>query len=248
MNLRDLQQTFKRSILEECDDLVPQIKTFKDIDPAARLDVYRNTVFVSLKQVLVDHFPALTHLVDVKFMRFICHQFIKAHPPEKGWLIDYGAALPDFLTTHPACTDYPYLADVARLEWALHEVSHAADSTPVDVAHITEKTDILLVPSVRLVRAPYAIYHLWEAAMGMRSDIPNVTAAHNVLVYRTAGTGEPAMQLVSDATAAVLTALRNGESLHQALAVGFSVDEKLDTQRLLVALLEQELLMERKTS
>ena len=70
----------------------------------ARLDIYRNNVFVSLKQVLKDTFPVVCRLVDERFFVYATDEFIRANPPEQACLFAYGEPvrrLPGRVSTLP---------------------------------------------------------------------------------------------------------------------------------------------------
>jgi hypothetical protein len=51
-----------------------------------------------------------------------------AYPSKSGDLNEFGAELPLYLAMSESNTDYPYFADVARLEWQLHRSYYAANS------------------------------------------------------------------------------------------------------------------------
>jgi hypothetical protein len=99
-----------------------------------RFNVYRNNVLVSLTEALADTFPAIERLLGEDYFKALAKAFILDHPPRSPVLIWYGDAFADFLETFPPLAGYPYLADVARLEWAWLAAYHAADAEPLDPA------------------------------------------------------------------------------------------------------------------
>lgn len=52
-------------------------------------------------------------------------------------MVDFGE-FTDFIASTPLCVDYPYLSDVARLEWHMHREFHARDALPLDVRQLQE--------------------------------------------------------------------------------------------------------------
>jgi hypothetical protein len=58
------------------------------------------------------------------------------NPPREACLAHYGGALPDFIEKFPPAVGLPYLADVARLEWAINEAYHAPDDAALSSAEI----------------------------------------------------------------------------------------------------------------
>lgn len=99
-----------------------------------RFNVYRNNVVASLTEALADTFPAIERLLGEDYFKALAKAFVQEHPPRSPVLIWYGDAFAGFVDTFPPLADYPYLADVARLEWAWLTAYHAADAEPLDPA------------------------------------------------------------------------------------------------------------------
>ena len=64
-------------------------------------------------------FPVVCRLVDHPFFAYAAHEFLRDHPPRSRCLAEYGGGFPDFLAAFEPCSSLPYLADVARFEWAI---------------------------------------------------------------------------------------------------------------------------------
>jgi hypothetical protein len=137
--------------------------------PEARLQIYRHHILTSLTDVLQTTFPVICRLVDERFFRYAADAYIRQHPPTAPCLFEYGAHFPAFLAAFPPCLHLAYLADVARLEWALHVAWHTelrvpfdptelADLAPHDVAQLTFQFD----PSVMLLESPWPIDQIWR--------------------------------------------------------------------------------------
>src|SRR4051812_29625274 len=126
--LHETQTAFSRALLtQDCADLAPFI-----IEGAAeRLNIYRNTYKMALTNALRLCYPAVHRLVGEEFFAAVAQDFIAASPPCSASLDEYGAAFPDFLARIPSAAALPYLADVARLDWAVHRALHAADADPL---------------------------------------------------------------------------------------------------------------------
>ena len=138
-----------------------------------RFAVYRNNVAVGLTEALRAGFPVVETLVGERFFAAMAGVFLRQHPPQGRIMMLYGDALPGFIGQFPPVAAYPYLADVARLEQALRESYHAADSTPLpgaDLAALPEQAllaaRIRLAPALRLIRSPWPIHAIWAANGG----------------------------------------------------------------------------------
>lgn len=97
-----------------------------------RFNVYRNNVIVSLVEALGESFPAICSLLGDDYFKALARAFVVAHPPQSPVLMWYGDRFPDFIEAFPPLEAYPYLADVARVEWAWLQAYHAEDATPLD--------------------------------------------------------------------------------------------------------------------
>lgn len=135
-----------------------------------RFAIYRNNVAVGLTEALRAGFPVVEKLVGPRFFAAMAGVFLRQHPPQGRIMMLYGSALPRFLEQFPPVAAYPYLADVARLEQALRESYHAADSTALrgeDLAALPEPAllgaRLTLAPSLRLIRSPWPIQTIWQA-------------------------------------------------------------------------------------
>jgi hypothetical protein len=105
-------------------------------DLAQRFAVYRNNVTVGLVDALAARFPVIQRLVGVEFFRAVAREFARSHPPRSPLLFLWGEAFPDFLAALPSLADYPYMADVARIEVARGVAYHAADAMPLPVSDL----------------------------------------------------------------------------------------------------------------
>jgi Putative DNA-binding domain len=135
-----------------------------------RFSVYRNNVASSLTRALEAAFPTVRKLVGDEFFAAIAVVFLRSHPPTSRMLMLYGAEFPAFLEGFPPVGHLGYLPDVARLDQAMRESYHAADSAPLPGVEFQRLlgTDIAgmrlhLAPSLRLVRSSWPIVSIWAA-------------------------------------------------------------------------------------
>lgn len=139
-----------------------------------RFDIHRRHFIRSLTASLEKTYPGVVNLVDGRFFAFAADSFIRAHPPASPCLFEYGAALPDFLEVFPACASLPYLADVARMEWAMHRVFHSEDVG-----------DDALPASLCLFSSRWPVDAIWRVAMGRADGPVDMNAGKAwVLIYR----------------------------------------------------------------
>jgi hypothetical protein len=97
-------------------------------DAGPRFGVYRNTVAKGLADALAAQFPTVARVTGEAWMAEAARRFAAAHPPERPSLLAYGAAFPDWLAAQSAAADRPWLAGLARLDWARSLALFAPDA------------------------------------------------------------------------------------------------------------------------
>ncbi|MCB9947713.1 MAG: putative DNA-binding domain-containing protein [Rhodospirillaceae bacterium] len=244
--LRDFQRAFRRDLLGDGDGDLAAFTGMAPDQAARRMRIYRNNVQGSLAGVLASAFPVVERLVGKAFFRAAARAFVERHPPTVPQLSVYGADLPGFLAGFPPARTLPYLADVARLEWARIEAYFAGDAAPLDPAGLSsiDPADAAgltfrLHPAVRLVASPFPVQRIWQANQpdhGTVSKVDLQAGVERVLVFRPAMTvlahvlsagdfalvqGIAAGATLGSAAAAAIEA-EPGFSLQQALADHFS--------------------------
>ena len=174
LTLRELQSEFRRALLEG-DDGEPAGALGDEIvhdglTPEARLAIYRHHVRTTLTATLAGAYPAVARLVGDGFFAYAADTFVRRHPPDGPCLFEYGAGLADFLVSFPPCRELVYLADVARLEWAMHAALHAEDAPGIDLVSLGElsaeaiaSVTVRLHGSVTLLCSPWPVDRIWLA-------------------------------------------------------------------------------------
>ena len=133
-----------------------------------RFFVHRNNVKASLGAALAARFPVVLRLVGVEFFRAMAVVFVERHPPRSPVLAAYGAGFADFLDGFEPVADLPYLADVARLEWARHLAWHAADAPAISIEELTtvapnrlDSVRLRLHPAATVVVSIWPVISIW---------------------------------------------------------------------------------------
>jgi hypothetical protein len=170
ISLHELQEQFTASLFDtdiKADSLPlkPQLE-----DKDQRLNIYRNNVFHSLSMALADLYPVVEQLFGEDFFKACARSYLQDHPPHTAAMVDFGATFPGFIQDFAPLDPYPWLADVARVELAWHESYHAADTPPMDPNSLRDipaeqlsNSQLMMLPSVRLIRSAYPVYTIWQA-------------------------------------------------------------------------------------
>ncbi|HEY6511410.1 MAG TPA: hypothetical protein VI032_05495, partial [Burkholderiaceae bacterium] len=149
-------------------------------------------------------------------------------PPACGDLARYGDALPAALGDDPQLASEPYLADVARVDWAVHAIEHAADVTapPAELSLLAELDPSQLVlrlrPALTLVASRWPVVTIWHAHRCQGADrFAPVRQAFADGVAETALVARPqwraAVSALDEATGRFMLALQGDATLAAAL-------------------------------
>jgi hypothetical protein len=122
MSLARIQQEFLEALLGEA----------PLADPG--MAVYRENALAVRREALAAAHPVVRRLVGAAFFAEAATRFARAHPSTSGDLTPTAARPSPPSSRATPGADLPYLSDVARLEWAVHECGHAADGAPLDHA------------------------------------------------------------------------------------------------------------------
>lgn len=169
--LLELQRAMRASLVDRNDG--PASAMLAENVPADRLNVYRNTFVTGVTKALRLSYPAIHRLVGNDFFEGAARVFIAQHPPCAAYLDEYGADFPQFLRSFQPAAALEYLADVARLEWAVNRAIHAADIEPLDFKPLEalppeDQVRVCFVPhpSIALLCADYPVDVIWRGVLG----------------------------------------------------------------------------------
>src|SRR5579872_2355891 len=143
----------------------------RTVAPEDALQIYRNTFVSGAVRALSLSFPAVVRLTGDEFFSACAEQFVAASPPVSGCLDDYGAGFAEFVAGFEPLSALPYVADVAKLEWAVASALHAADMPVLDAAGFAaapiapERLILKPHPSLSLVRTQYPADAIWRAVL-----------------------------------------------------------------------------------
>lgn len=201
-------------------------------------------------------YPVLRALGGAPWFATLARDYGMAHPSRSPDLGRFGAQLPDFLAHWPHAAAHRYFADVARLEWLLHEAHGAADAVALTPAAARDAGAALggwrlrLHPAAAIHRSAWRTAAIWLAhaapAQHVRHALPAcVEGATVALVYRAGWV--PTVRETGAAEAAALDVLAGaasfGATLGDALGAALAADDGADPAALFTRWLADGLLV-----
>ncbi len=143
-----------------------------------RLSVYANGYLVRIAESLKETYEAVYHVAGQERFSELADAYARRYPSKSYNLNDAGRHFPEFLkdvTRHT--TPFPFLSDLARLEWCIWQAFHAFDETPLDPEKIKgisledwENCRIIFQPSAKLAALHWSVLNLWLA----RYQLPEI--------------------------------------------------------------------------
>jgi len=190
-----------------------------------RFAVHRATSTLGTIAALATRHPVLERLLGTETFATLARAFLAVDRPRSALLLGWGDGLPDFVAAHPDLADWPWLADVARLEVAWIRAHHAADATPLgltDLARLDAESlaacRIVLHPSLETLASPWPVATLWEAkgeAIDFAAEAERMVIVRpeaDVHVHRTSAAGLAFVEALA-AGADLTTAAGNAATL-----------------------------------
>lgn len=228
--LAGLQQAFGAALADPARlaGLAPQLKG----DPA-RLGIYRGNLAELWRRALASAYPLLRRQLGDAAFDALARAYGRAHPAQDPDLNRFGASLADFLDDAAR----PWLPDLARLEWAVHEAWYAPDVPALAgdgprsvLARLSparfEASRAILHPSLRLHASRWTTPALWLAAQAGDADAdadaagPRERASH-ALVLRPRW--QAIVRELGAAEHAALARLAHGEDFGAAFDAAFDL-------------------------
>jgi hypothetical protein len=221
------QDAFAAALAGESEALQP----WSDGGPG--LAVHRNTLAKGLADALAAQFPTVARAAGAAWMAEAACRFGREQPPEQPCLMSYGAGFADWLARQTVVAETPWLAGLARADWARGLALFAEDAPAMaagDLARLEAAAYGRLAPGLH--PAAQVLWFddgtpaLWAALQEAAPDRLELAAEPQGLLI-----ARPALalthRLLSPGGHALLAACARGESLAAAAAAALAAEPGL---------------------
>jgi hypothetical protein len=202
---------------------------------AARFARYRGNLTVTWDKVLSAAFPVLRQLVGAEFFSALSRAYGMAHPSQDADLNRFGASFASFLGRFEHVAAYPYMPDMARLEWTLHRSHYAPDAPVLDAAMLAAVTPaqfetlrVTMHPACTVLASSFAVAPLWLAHQDETSVPFPADLAEPSFALVTRARFKTELVALDAAHHAALAQLAAGGTMGEALDAAFELDEQFD--------------------
>lgn len=233
--LLDLQKAFAGYLSGDDGAELARIVRRDSISAAARLRIHRHHVQQSLASVLAATFPTVQSLVGDEFFAAMAKEFVAKDLPTQPVLAEYGAAFPDFVAGYAPARDLSYLADMARLDWALNVAFHSPEEPRLVAADLEGLPPdrmlgltLDLAPGAALVSSAFPIDRIWRASQPGTDGHQVDLGTGGVALLVTRRSDDAAFVILDAAEAAFVGAIFDCATLETAGQAAFAVEPAFD--------------------
>ncbi len=171
MDLAKLQQLFQQALItQQASVALQEIIVSGALSPKERLNIYRNSQQAILITALKQTYSVCLALVGEDCFHGLATRFIAQETQNPNNLQSYGARFAEFIETFSTTSKVPYLADVARLEWAILQASIGEDVSSMDFSRLAQISEsqqkdlcFYLPKHATLLTSDYPIDVIWQA-------------------------------------------------------------------------------------
>jgi hypothetical protein len=179
LNLRELQSRFFASIARvpggdsagRDPALVQLVEGRGQLEPKERIDIYARMYYARLLDVLREDFPRVAAILGGECFDGVVRAYLTRHPSTNPSLRHLGRHFAAFLDTRAESAAFPFLRDLARLEWTRLEVFDAPDAEPLHLEHLQALSPdewpdlrVRLIPAFRVLQSDWPVHEIWAAA------------------------------------------------------------------------------------
>ncbi len=202
-----------------------RVEVINDI-PSRGLAAYRANAHATAQRALQAVYPVLEQLIGADNFAYLTRDFWHQCPPQRGDLAQWGEGFAAFVAASAQLADTPYLADVARIEWALHTCALAADRVQ-DMAgfallsqHDPQDVALRAAPGACVLHSAYpaaaiTLAHQDLSDLGDAASLLRAGTAQSALVWRQGFA--PRLRVLHESELAFAAAVCEGQALATAL-------------------------------
>ena len=195
MDLAGTERLFQDGLLGRSQEIMPHVRGNARESADTMFGVYRNAYWARLVECLSNDFPGLKALMGEAAFDTLARAYVAQNPsrhPSVRWA---GRALAAFVASEAPYRDDPWIADMARFDWALAHAFDAADAPAaglVDLANVPPEfwgsVRLAFHPTVDFFRVATPVDEVQPALVNDAGTVfdRNARCTRGILVWRIA--------------------------------------------------------------
>lgn len=150
------------------------------------LQIFRDNHLAAARRALAIAYPTVFGLVGKSYFDFLVAQYLFLHPIRNGDWGSWGETYDRFLRGHEVSSNLPYIADCARLDWAVHSCGRSQNSNINGVSfdllkqHPPEQLNLRIAPGLSVINSKFPIVEIYLAHQS-DSNAPDLSQAKAML-------------------------------------------------------------------
>ena len=188
--LRDIQAAFIHDAYTGGQTSAVYLNKYKP-NSRERLDIYYNNTLLGLTDILTTTYPVLQKIVGESFFSTIARFYIETNFQISGNRHTYGGELSSFLRSYEPAASWPYLPDIAAIEWAYFQASIADDAPALDFNELTDLISehpgfiVSLHPGVYYVELNFNALEIWQEHQKIKIETIKLRKSlQTILIWR----------------------------------------------------------------
>jgi hypothetical protein len=216
-------------------------------DPAERLDIYRRHHRESFRRHLRGRYPTLEWLLGTDRLVAIADATLRAAPPRAPSMAEYGQELVETLLREGNDLP-PYIAEVARLDWALGCLSVATEHDAIGIdalaavpADALARATLTLQPGLAYVAMAWPVDELVQLRLAASAPEQLTFAPQQTWLELRGARGRFTLRRLGSGAFAFRARLGAGDSLGPAAETALGLEPSFDVGAALAALFAEGL-------
>lgn len=169
-DLLTLQNQFQEYLLHSQNDIFNYIVNTEKVPTDVRLSIYSHAYRSRLLEALAANYPSMQVYLGSEQFETLGNAYIDRYPSHFRSIRWFGDQLENFLHENKPYNDFPYLSELAKVEWTMTLVFDAANSDFVkleDLGNIPPECwvdmHLLAHPSAHLIQLSWNVVPIWQA-------------------------------------------------------------------------------------
>lgn len=216
---------------------------------AARFAVHQHTCRGALLAALRSAYPAIVVALGDEYFDALAVEFIRQSPPSSPVLQEYSPLFAHFLEGFAPLAQWPWLGDVARIDWARRDAFHAMDAEPLGAWQLRLwpvqsllQASLRLHPSLRTLDSVHPAWLLWQRQQAPLDPSPDhLWQPQSVQVWRV--DGQVRQRPLGAGDASLRHSLADGRTVGQALHQSQAIDPAFNAAAAFAALVGDGLIV-----